>query len=216
MNNSDEPIDSEYTILETLYLSQKRDRDIKQRELSQAANLSLGMTNTILKRFAGKGWITIRKFNSRNISYAVTPEGVSEIARRAFRYFKRTINNVSVYREMIEDTLVRRKKAGYTGVLLAGSSDLEFIVEYACQKYELLFMKVADPATRHRRLLSGKFLYLVSENVEVPKDGVPEDTIYLVRVFSGSEAVGVIGDAGASPATALDADGGMMMADNRA
>ncbi|HOV64876.1 MAG TPA: winged helix-turn-helix transcriptional regulator, partial [Spirochaetia bacterium] len=34
---------------------------IRQRELSEIVGLTLGMTNTILKRFVQKGWITMRK-----------------------------------------------------------------------------------------------------------------------------------------------------------
>ncbi len=43
------------------------------------------MTNAILKRLAAKGFITMRRVNSRNIQYAVTPEGVDAIARRSYR-----------------------------------------------------------------------------------------------------------------------------------
>jgi DNA-binding MarR family transcriptional regulator len=176
--------DSELSILETIYLSQKRAQDVKQRELARVASLSLGMTNTILKRFIEKGWVSIRRINPRNIQYIVTPDGVKEIASRTFRYFKRTINNVSVYKDIVEDLIAQKKRAGYSGVLLAGPSDLEFIVEYACQKYELLFVKSADIRSARNKPLSGRFLYLISENEPRPAQGSEPDTAYLQEVFS--------------------------------
>jgi len=177
--------DSELSILETIYHSQKRDEDVKQRELARAASLSLGMTNMLLKRFIEKGWVTIRRINPRNIQYLVTPEGVKEIAARTFRYFKRTITNVSVYKALVAALIAAKKREGYSGVLLAGPSDLEFIVEYACQKYELLFVRSADIRSARTRPLKGRYLYLVSENEPRPvPQGSEPDTAYLAEVFS--------------------------------
>ncbi|HON14399.1 MAG TPA: transcriptional regulator, partial [Treponema sp.] len=93
-----EYIDPELTILETIYDSSRQASSVKQRDLAYTAGTSLGMTNAILKRLTQKGWITIKKVNSRNIQYAVTPDGINEIARRSYRYFKRTIRNVVMYR----------------------------------------------------------------------------------------------------------------------
>jgi DNA-binding MarR family transcriptional regulator len=177
-----EEFDAELSILENIYLSQKRSENVKQRSLAHSAQLSLGMTNTLLKRFLEKGWITIRRINTRNIQYAVTPAGINEIAHRAFRYFKRTIHSVSIYKELVEDLISDKRRQGYTGVLLIGPSDLEFIVEYACQKYEMLFIKTADAQAR-RSPLSGRFLHVISENQEKPQTALEPDALYLVDVF---------------------------------
>ena len=40
------------------------------------------MTNSILKRLATKGFLTMRKVNVRNIHYLVTPEGKSPPSRQ--------------------------------------------------------------------------------------------------------------------------------------
>ena len=49
------------------------------------------MTNSILKRLATKGFLSMRKVNARNIHYLVTPEGIDLIARRSYRYLRRTV-----------------------------------------------------------------------------------------------------------------------------
>ena len=84
-------IDKEIEILESIYHNPHR---VSQRDLAQIAGLSLGMTNVILKRLAGKGLLTIKKVNNRNIRYAVSPKGIEAITRKSYRYFKPTIKNV--------------------------------------------------------------------------------------------------------------------------
>jgi len=180
--------DSELVILENIYLSQKRSTEVKQRDLAIAAGLSLGMTNAILKRFSDKGWVSVRKLNSRNILYAVTPDGINEIARRTFGYFKRTIKNVAFYKEVLEELLIEKKRDGFTGILLVGISDLEFIVEHICLKYGIFFLNSAIPESARKRKLSGKYLYLYSETLE---HGIatemlesPDDSLWLIDVLT--------------------------------
>lgn len=131
----------ELEILENVYHSSSH---VSQRDLARIADLSLGMTNAVLKRLAQKGWITIRKVNNRNIQYAVTPAGVDVILRRSYRYFKRTIKNVVYYRRAIETLIKEVYELGYRGVLLIGRSDLDFIVEHACWRYQVPLLK-EDP-----------------------------------------------------------------------
>ena len=110
---------------------------LSQRELARTSGMSLGMTNAVLKRLVQKGWLTIKKINNRNIRYAVTPEGVEEITRRSYRYFKRTLRNVAEYKDRIEVLLKDIRSRGYGSLVLVGSSDIDFIVEYMCDKLDM-------------------------------------------------------------------------------
>ena len=130
--------DKEAIILEQIY----NDDSLKQRELADKAGISLGMTNAILKRLIAKGWLMTKRLNSRNISYVVSPAGMEEIFKRSYRYFKRTIDDITLYRKKIEQLITSAVNAGYEEVVLVGESDLEFLVEYACGKAGLSFRKV--------------------------------------------------------------------------
>lgn len=130
--------DKEAIILEHIYYNDS----LKQRELADKAGISLGMTNAILKRLIEKGWLMTKRLNSRNISYVVSPAGMEEIFKRGYRYFKRTIEDVKLYKEGIEQLVSEAIEAGYTGVALVGKSDLDFIIEYACGKAGVLFKNV--------------------------------------------------------------------------
>ncbi len=157
------PEDAELAILEGIYSSQKHERSPTQRDLAEVAGLSLGMTNALLKRFAEKGWVLLKRLNARNIQYALTPEGVNEIAHRSYRYFRRTARNASVYRDLLEAFVIKAKRDGATRVVLAGPSDLDFILEYACERHGLIFVKGADAARAAKLGGDGATIVLESE-----------------------------------------------------
>jgi DNA-binding MarR family transcriptional regulator len=136
--------DTEYLILEKVYDSSESQSPLRQRDLAHITGTSLGMTNVILKRLARKGWITIKKLNSRTIHYAVTLEGMNEIIRRSYGYFKRTIKNVFFYKERIDQAIGDAKRRGAVSALLVGQSDLDFIVEYSCHRHGLQFLQAPD------------------------------------------------------------------------
>lgn len=162
------PTDKELEVLEQIHIRQ----DVRQRDLAQVIGLSLGMTNAILKRLTQKGFLTVRKVNNRNIAYAVSPVGVDAIARKSYRYLKRTIKHVVDYKQAIEEVIRAAVDDGYTEVALVGRSDLDFIVEHLCGKYGLDYRrirKVSDIGGDETAFL------LFSENESVPDPGAALD-----------------------------------------
>ena len=178
------PEDAELAILENIYVSGKSSAMVRQRDLAAAAGASLGMTNAILKRLTQRGMIAVRKLNSRNIQYAVTPAGVNEIAKRSYRYFKRTIRNVVFYRNRIDEAVSRAKIRGAQAVLLIGVSDLDFIVEHSCDRHGLPFLKAIEKsvaeAARRDHVLS-----IYAEGT-VPAEAAGED-LFLSAILTGNE-----------------------------
>ena len=158
--------EKEIEILENIYNSPEK---IRQRDLAHIVGLSLGMTNAILKRLAKKGLITISKVNNRNIQYAVSPEGMEEIARRSYRYFKRTIKNIAYYKESIEALISDVAQSGYEAVAMVGPSDLDFIVEHLCFKYGLEFKR------RKEKHDHPDWFFLYSENLSRAVEGSSDD-----------------------------------------
>jgi len=120
---------------------------VKQRDIAHAIGLSLGMTNAILKRLAAKGFVSMRRVNSRNIHYLVTPAGIELIAKRSYRYLRRTVGHVVRYKERLRELLHAaasdRHGVPVSTVVLAGESDLEFVVEWCAEKEGLAFQKIS-------------------------------------------------------------------------
>ncbi|MDR0719641.1 MAG: winged helix-turn-helix transcriptional regulator [Treponema sp.] len=177
-------IDSEYIILENIYDSAvQKTHPLRQRDLAQIAGTSLGMTNSILKRLAKKGWITIKKLNSRNIQYAVTLEGLNEIIRRSYRYFKRTIKNAVFYKDSLEGIVKNALGRDVHEVLLVGGSDLDFIIEHVCRRYGLSFMRSgnnAEDSPSGQNESSAGTLRIYSENYsEQPGEKQTNNRVFL-------------------------------------
>ncbi|MBF9018683.1 MULTISPECIES: winged helix-turn-helix transcriptional regulator [unclassified Oceanispirochaeta] len=128
-------MDKEIIILEQI----QNNPQVSQRDLASIAQASLGMTNAILKRFVKKGFITIKKVNNRNIHYILTTDGLDEISKRSWSYFRRTIKNVVVYQDAIFEIVKQVKKEEYCIIALQGQSDFEFIIEHVCYKMGIEF-----------------------------------------------------------------------------
>ena len=170
--NNNHSHEKELTILENIY---NKPGEVRQRDLAEITGLSLGMTNAILKRLAVKGLLTIKKVNNRNIHYIVTPTGIEALTRKSYRYFKRTIKNVVYYKEAIENLTMDVKKQGYDGLVLKGSSDLDFIVEHSCIKANLKYIK--------EDLVSSNVFLLYSENYLPDKETQGNDKAFLQSIL---------------------------------
>jgi len=129
-------------ILDTLVLQP----DASQRELAEKNRLSLGMTNALLKRFASKGWIMIKRLSARKVCYALTPEGMKVVAQRTRNYMQRTFALMDNYSRAVFRNIAKAKQAGCTKVILYGRSDIEFLIEHACkcEGLELIIREVTE------------------------------------------------------------------------
>jgi DNA-binding MarR family transcriptional regulator len=185
-------VDTEFIILESIYDGLPGEGPLRQRDLARVAGASLGMTNSILKRLAQRGWITVKRVNRRNIRYGITAEGINEIVRRGYGYFKRTIRHVVRYKESLEELILRARRQNITAVLLIGVSELDFILEHLCHRYGLSFLGVAELDTV-REALDEKTLAVFAETI--PEEGRAGETrgscYYLSRLMVKKAAEGV-------------------------
>jgi DNA-binding MarR family transcriptional regulator len=180
--------DTEYIILENLYAREKQNPPLKQRDLSQLTRTSLGMTNSILKRMVQKGWISVRKFNSRNIRYAITVEGIDEIFHHSYSFFKQTLKNIAYYKDAINNILYDASKRKIKSVLLLGTSDLEFIIEHICSYHGLSFLKSADKQHFSGSLDKHIFIFF-SEDIPYSKDIETANCVFISRLLLNIQAI---------------------------
>lgn len=115
---------------------------------------------------AQKGWLLIRKINNRNIHYAVTPAGLEELTLRSYGFLKRTVRNVVVYKEILETYLRETQKNGFSGIVLAGRSDFDFMLAHLCQKLGMRFMQAESLLHQEGSILvfSEDFQYAAQKN----------------------------------------------------
>lgn len=130
--------------MESLGEAERTQARITQRELASRTGLSLGMTNALLRRFAEKGWVKLTRLSAKSVHYALTPEGMTEVARRTAGYFRRAARSAEQYGARIEQFVMRAKRDGARTLVLAGTSELDFLLEFACDRDGLVFVRTAD------------------------------------------------------------------------
>lgn len=180
--NTQELSDHEFALLESIY-HHTDVRPVRQRDLAKVVGISLGMTNVIIRKLAQKGWVVIRRVNSRNIQYAVTPAGIEQISKKSFLFLKRTVRNIVFYRDVLDRLVAELKTMGYRAIVLVGKSDFDFVLAYLCQKHRMEFLENQTPL----RLEGAKLLY--AEDVASPGsgngDGAGQEGVYLHDILIG-------------------------------
>ncbi len=171
----------EYLILQSIH---QEGPAVRQRDLSREIGLSLGIINAVLKRLAAKGWLQIRKVNNRNVQYIVSPSGVEELARRSYRYLRRTIKNVVGYKQSIEDLVRQAKQDGYSALVVLGRSDVDFIVEHFCRKHEIGFVAADDLKALEGARGPDRLLLVLSEEINPEPEKYDADHVFLRDVLT--------------------------------
>lgn len=132
-------MEQDLATLQVISETLKEDPQASQRTLAKKANMSLGMMNAILGRFVERGWIMLTNVNGRKLAYAVTPDGIAELAARGRNFALRTFKLANVYSEVFCKRFKEAKVSGKTKVVLYGESYIKFIIKYACNEVGMEF-----------------------------------------------------------------------------
>jgi DNA-binding MarR family transcriptional regulator len=163
--HSQNPDDREAQVLEALHNHSQTGHHPAQRDLANAVGLSLGMTNAILKRLVRKGFVTMQRMNGRNIHYLVTPDGIELIAKRSYRYLRRTVGHIVRYKDRLREFCRRQRERGVRIIVLVGESDLDFLVEWCAESEGLVYEHRGVASGRSVRRTEGRAVVLISEQI---------------------------------------------------
>lgn len=100
-----------------------------QRNLSRRLNLSLGMTNMLLKRLVTKGYVRINQLDHRKVQYLLTPKGFMEKTQRSIKYTVKTLNSISLIKERLKVILEPFYQNGERFFYVVGKSDLSYLID---------------------------------------------------------------------------------------
>ncbi len=114
-----------------------------QRDLSQHMDMSLGMTNMIIRRLVSKGYIRIRQLNKRKVEYILTPKGFTEKIRKSIKYTLKTISSIGLIKSRTETVILSLYRSGERNFYILGSSDLVTLVEIVFKEAHLEDCKVS-------------------------------------------------------------------------
>jgi predicted transcriptional regulator len=63
-----------------------------QRSLAHKLNISLGLTNAIIKNLIHRGWVKAKKDTGRKLLYLITPKGMANVSRLMYKRFQETLH----------------------------------------------------------------------------------------------------------------------------
>ncbi len=108
-----------------------------QRDLSRQMDLSLGMTNMLLRRLIAKGYIRIQQLNSRKARYILTPKGFTEKVNKSIKYTLKTINSIFLIKTRLRGIISDLYTQGQKEFWVLGVSDLALLIEVAVKELGL-------------------------------------------------------------------------------
>lgn len=116
--------------LKTL-LEIKENPTLTQRSLSHRLNISLGLTNAIIKNLIHRGWIKAKKDTGRKLLYIITPKGMANVSRLMYNRFQETLHYYHYTKGLLTAYLMKLYQQGEKTVNIYGTGQLAEITYYA-------------------------------------------------------------------------------------
>lgn len=95
---------SEYQILTHL----TQNEHTSQRKIASGTGLSVGTVNLLLKKMVRKGLVKLERVNGRTLRYVITPHGMAEKARLAYRYLVLSYQQIIKINRALERIVARQ------------------------------------------------------------------------------------------------------------
>ena len=116
--------------LDTL-LELKQNPSLSQRSLARKLNISLGLTNAIIKNLIFRGWLKAKKDTGRKLLYIITPKGMANVSRLMYSRFQETLHYYHYTKDLLTSYLMKIHQQGERTVNIYGTGQLAEITYYA-------------------------------------------------------------------------------------
>lgn len=132
---------NEFLELEILNQVEKSPK-LSNRMLAAHLGCNIRLTHSLLKKLVGRGWLEVKKLNSRNWHYFLTPSGISEKAQRTYRFFEFSMQFYQEARKRSSEVCSKIAQSGKREVAFIGCGNLAEIVYLSVQEWELNLIEV--------------------------------------------------------------------------
>lgn len=123
---------------------------VTQRSLSSELGVALGLTNLLIRRLVGKGYVKVSKMGRRHVRYLMLPAGWEALAAATRQSLENTIHLYTETREHIRCSLsqissrCRPNGDGQKRVVFYGAGDVAEIAYVSLQTTDLTLVGVVD------------------------------------------------------------------------
>jgi len=129
---------------------------VTQRSLSTRLGIALGLTNLLIRRLVGKGYVKVSRMGTRHVRYLMTPAGWEALGRATRLSLENTVHLYTQTREHIRQTLTVLSQhcvadeSGQKRVVFYGAGDVAEIAYVSLLSTDLTLVGVVDDRRRGR------------------------------------------------------------------
>lgn len=120
------------------------DEPLSQRELSRRLGIALGLVNSYLKHLVAKGYVRIAAFPRNRYAYLLTPRGIAEKSRLAYRHLSYLTNLYRVARRDYRVLFERLQAGGVSRVAFCGVDEVAEIAYLSLRETVMALSLVMD------------------------------------------------------------------------
>jgi DNA-binding MarR family transcriptional regulator len=123
---------------------------VTQRSLSSDLGVALGLTNLLVRRLVGKGYVQVARMGTRHVRYLMTPAGWEALGRATRLSLENTVHLYTETREHIRQglsavsALCEPDAEGQKRILFYGAGDVAEIAYVSLQRTDLTLVGVVD------------------------------------------------------------------------
>lgn len=110
---------------------------VNQRMIARQTGMSLGLTNLIIKRLVNKGYVKLQQLTARKIQYFLTPKGLTEKAKKSYRFTLRTIETLKQMKQQIQEVMLAEYRKGIRRFVIKGEGELAGLVKISFEGFRL-------------------------------------------------------------------------------
>jgi DNA-binding MarR family transcriptional regulator len=115
-----------------------------QRDLARKLNVSLGLINSFIKRFAHKGYFKVTTIPRNRVKYILTPKGAAEKTRLTYEYLQYSFQFYRKARQKLRELFKDLVAQGVRRIVFFGASDLAEIAYVSLQETPIKMVAVVD------------------------------------------------------------------------
>ena len=132
--------------LRTLQLLEEIEKDYtpSQRDLAKKLNVSLGLINSSIKRFARQGYFKITSIPRNRVKYMLTPKGVAEKTRLTYEYIQYSFQFYRGARRKLRGLFKDLVAHGVRRIVFYGASEFAEIAYVALRETPIEVVAVVD------------------------------------------------------------------------
>ena len=112
------------------------------RLLASHIGCNLRLTHALLKKLISQGLLDVKKINSRNWHYFLTPKGIANKATKTYKFFEFSMQFYQQARVLSSSLCKRLSKKGIKNIAFFGSGHLAEITYLALKENNLNLMEV--------------------------------------------------------------------------